>query len=82
VWSRLAAKLLWKSAMERVFSVGEESAHVIGHRDCPECWEDYPVLCACGGLIHAAGEDEDAEGMELPAITLCDRCGRSEEEIE
>jgi hypothetical protein len=24
----------------------------------------------------------DADGVELPATTLCGRCGRSEEEIE
>jgi hypothetical protein len=68
--------------MKKIFNVGEEIAHVIGDRTCPECWEDYPVLCLCGGLVHAAGEDEDADGAELPAITRCDRCGRSEEEIE
>ena len=68
--------------MNRTFSVGEETAHVIADRACPECWEDYPVPCPCGGLIHAGGEDEDADGAELPATTLCDRCGRSEEEIE
>lgn len=68
--------------MNRTFSVGEETAHVIADRACPECWEDYPVPCPCGGLVHAGGEDEDAEGAALPATTLCDRCGRSEEEIE
>jgi hypothetical protein len=68
--------------MKKIFNVGEEIAHVIGDRTCPECWEDYPVLCPCGGLVHAAGEDEDADGAELPAITRCDRCGRSEEQIE
>ena len=55
---------------------------MIADRTCPECWEDYPVPCPCGGLIHAGGEDEDADGAELPATTLCDRCGRSAEEIE
>lgn len=68
--------------MNRTFSVGEETAHVIADRACPECWEDYPVPCPCGGLVHAGGEDEDADGAPLPATTLCDRCGRSEEEIE
>lgn len=68
--------------MKKVFSVGEETAHVIDDRVCPECWDEYPVLCPCGGLVHAGGEDEDAEGAELPAITKCDRCGRAEEEIE
>ena len=68
--------------MKQVFSVGEESAHVVGDGACPECWEDYPVPCQCGGLLHAGGEDEDADGAELPATTVCDRCGRSEEEIE
>ena len=68
--------------MSRVFSVGEESTHVIADRACAECWDDYPVPCPSGGLIHAGGEDQDADGAELPATTLCDRCGRSEEEIE
>jgi hypothetical protein len=68
--------------MSKTFTVGEESTHVIGDRACPECWEDYPAPCPCGGLIHAAGEEEDAEGADRPAITLCERCGRSEEEIE
>jgi hypothetical protein len=68
--------------MNKVFSVGEERTHVVGDRECPDCWESYPVPCPCGGLIHAAGEDEDTEGAEVPATTRCDRCGRSEEEIE
>lgn len=67
--------------MPRVFTVGEEITHVVGDPQCPECLEEYPEPCACGGLIHAASGESDVEGEEWP-LTRCDRCGRSEEEIE
>lgn len=62
-----------------LFTVGEETTHVAGDPQCPECPEDYPELCRCGGLIHAAAGEEDVEGTEWP-FTRCDRCGRSEED--
>jgi len=68
--------------MSKPFTVGEETTHVVGDRACPDCWEGYPGVCPCGGLIHAAGDEEDPEGADGPATTRCDRCGRAEEEIE
>ena len=67
--------------MREVFVVGEEATHVVGDPQCPECLEEYPERCPCGGLIHAAGGEEDREGTNWP-LTRCDRCGRSEEDIE
>ncbi len=67
--------------MLQLFTVGEETAHVIDDPECPECWEEYPERCACGGLIHAAIGEVDPEGGEWP-LTRCDRCGRSEDELE
>ncbi len=66
--------------MPKLFTVGEETTHHAGDPKCPECREEYPEPCRCGGLIHAAGEDDDEEG-EVELITRCDRCGRSEEEL-
>jgi hypothetical protein len=65
-----------------LFAVGEESNHHIGNVQCPECWEEYPEPCRCGGLMHAAGgAEEDTDGNVL-LTTRCDRCGRSENELD
>lgn len=45
----------------------------------PEVPEEYPETCSCGGLIHAAGGEQDETGTEWP-LARCDQCGRSEEE--
>ena len=70
--------------MPRLFTVGEEGNHHADDPQCPECWEEYPEPCRCGGLIHAAeGEeegDQDDEG-DVVLLTRCDGCGRSEEEL-
>jgi hypothetical protein len=63
-----------------LFTVGEEINHRIGDPECPECWEEYPEPCRCGGLMHAAGGEEDADG-NISLTTCCDRCGRSEEQL-
>jgi hypothetical protein len=67
--------------MAELFTVGEEATHIVDDPQCPECLEEYPERCRCGGLIHAASGEADPEGGEWP-LTRCDRCGRSEEEIE
>jgi hypothetical protein len=64
------------------FVVGEETSHHVGDPRCPACWESYPELCPCGGLIHAAGgPEEDADGNVL-LVTRCDQCGRSEDDLD
>lgn len=69
--------------MVRLFEVGEETRHHAGDPQCAECWEEYPATCTCGGLIHATGEsDEDRDDGNVSVTTKCDRCGRSEEQIE
>jgi len=67
--------------MRDLFVIGEETTHVKGDPQCPECWPGYPGSCPCGGLIHAAGDVEDPEGGDEPALTACDRCGRSESDL-
>jgi hypothetical protein len=67
--------------MAQLFTIGEETLHVVGDRQCPECADEYPEPCRCGGMIHAARGEQDAEGTEWP-MTRCDVCGRSEEELE
>ena len=65
-----------------LFTVGEAATHEMGHRDCPECWENYPEPCRCGGLMHAAGTaEEDADGNAV-LVTRCDRCGRNEDDLD
>ena len=65
-----------------LFTVGEETNHHAGDPGCPECWEEYPAPCKCGGLIHAAGGVEEDEDGNVLLTTKCDHCGRSEEELE
>lgn len=50
--------------------------HAIGDDDCDDCWRGYPVLCECGGLIHADWGDETGDGYWL--YTKCDKCGEPE----
>ncbi len=64
-----------------LFTVGEETTHHVGDPDCPECWEEYPETCPCGGLVHAAGGAEEDEDGNVLLATRCDRCGYSEEEL-
>ena len=64
----------------QAFTVGEETTHLVNDAQCPECLEEYPKRCECGGLIHAGSGEADAEGGEWPA-TKCDRCARSEDEM-
>jgi hypothetical protein len=64
------------------FAVAEEVNHHVGDRTCPECWEEYPEPCRCGGLIHAAGSDEEDPDGNVWLITRCDQCGASEEQLE
>lgn len=67
----------------RVFTVGDEPGHHVADRACPLCLEGYPEPCRCGGLIHAAGGPGVAEDeAEEPAVTRCDRCGRSENDLD
>jgi hypothetical protein len=66
----------------RSFVLGEEEIHHAGDVACAECWEPYPAPCQCGGLVHAAGTgEEDLDGNPV-LLTLCDTCGRSEDEID
>jgi len=67
--------------MPKLFAVGEEINHHAGDPQCPECWEEYPELCRCGGLMHAAGGEEEDEDGNVLLATRCDGCGRSEEEL-
>jgi hypothetical protein len=67
--------------MPTLFTIADETMHVVGHPACPECLEEYPEKCPCGGLIHAARGEQDLDGADWP-LTRCDRCGRSEEDLE
>ena len=65
-----------------LFPVGEEENHHVGNAQCPECYEEYPEPCPCGGLMHAAGgADEDGDG-NVELTTRCDRCWRSEDQLD
>jgi hypothetical protein len=66
----------------KLFEVGEVVNHRVGDAHCPECSEDYPETCRCGGLMHASDTaDEDAAGTIL-IVTLCDQCGRTEDQLD
>ncbi|MBI1848419.1 MAG: hypothetical protein HYR86_15790 [Candidatus Rokubacteria bacterium] len=65
-----------------LFTVGEDVTHRIEDPECPECCEEYPEPCRCGGLMHASeGTEEDPEGNRA-IVTCCDRCARSEDQLD
>jgi hypothetical protein len=46
-----------------LLTVGEVENHHRGDRQCPECSENYPEGCRCGGLMHASDTShQDADG--------------------
>jgi len=49
--------------------------------NCRACWQGYPRVCTCGGLIHAEFGDyisRDSYYLE----ECCDRCGEDYEPVE
>ena len=65
-----------------LFKVGEVVNHAVDDRGCSVCADDYPEGCRCGGLMHATESTEvDLEGNGA-LVTLCDRCGRSEDQLD
>jgi hypothetical protein len=52
-----------------LFAVGNELNHHIGDAQCPECWEEYPEPCRCGGLMHATGGPR----KRTRTVTSCSR---------
>jgi hypothetical protein len=65
-----------------LFTVGETVNHHIGDQECPQCSEEYPEPCHCGGLVHAAATEDEDEAGNVVLITSCDRCGRSEDQLD
>jgi hypothetical protein len=64
----------------RTFNLGESVDHRAGDHRCPQCADDYPEPCRCGGLMHAVPTGEaDADGTPV-LVSQCDTCGRSAEE--
>jgi hypothetical protein len=63
------------------FALETEVQHEVGNPHCPECCEEFPVPCRCGGLIHAVEGEPDIEG-DVVLVTECDQCGRSLEQSE
>lgn len=64
------------------FAVEEEVTHHVGDAQCPECLEEYPETCPCGGLIHAEGRGPDDADGTVWLRTRCDLCRRSQEDVE
>jgi hypothetical protein len=65
----------------KLFEVGEVVNHRIGDAQCPECSEDYPEPCRCGGLMHASETAEEDPDGNIVLVTLCDQCGRNEDQL-
>ena len=65
-----------------LFTVGEEPTHRVGDAQCPECWEEYPEPCRCGGLMHATARDGEDADVNVLLVTQCDQCGRSEDQLD
>ena len=66
----------------RMFTLGDTVNHRAGDHACPVCAEDYPEPCRCGGLMHASDTAEADPDGNLLRVTLCDQCGRSEEDLD
>ena len=47
--------------------------HLVGDKNCIECWDGYPRPCKCGGLVHGSFGGEMEDGYYL--IYICDKCG-------
>lgn len=43
----------------KLFEVGDVVNHRAGDSRCPECADDYPETCRCGGLMHASDSAEE-----------------------
>lgn len=59
------------------------SEHIIGDRECPACFDDYPQLCdECGGLLHKEfrGEGHISGEVYLVFSERCDTCEIEEAE--
>lgn len=65
----------------KLFEVGEVVNHRVGDPQCPECAEDYPEPCPCGGLMHASETAEEDPDGNVVIVTLCDQCGRNEDQL-
>jgi hypothetical protein len=67
----------------KTFNVSEDGdPHEVGNLGCQSGWcasYKYPILCECGGLIHADFGDEDYD-CNYWLYTKCDKCGRAEYE--
>jgi len=68
--------------MAKTFDVSGEGLyqHEIGNLNCQEGWcaDEFPLLCKCGGLIHADFGDEDSSG-DYWIYKKCDLCGENYE---
>lgn len=53
--------------------------HDGGLDNCRACWEGYPKICECGGLVHADFGDENENG-DYWLTKQCDNCGESHNE--
>ena len=67
--------------MTKMFAVNEEANHHVADPACAACSDEYPEPCPCGGLMHGMATDNTREGTAWET-TKCDRCGRSEEDVE
>jgi hypothetical protein len=66
----------------KLFAVEEAVIHHVGDSACPECLEDYPESCLCGGMIHAEAVGAEDEDGNLLSRTRCDRCHRSRQDVD
>jgi hypothetical protein len=66
----------------KLFEVGDVVNHRAGDPGCPECADEYPETCRCGGLMHASDSAEEGPDGNVLIVTLCDQCGRSEDQLD
>jgi len=66
----------------KLFEVGNVVNHRVGDVQCAECSEEYPEACRCGGLMHASDTAEEDSDGNVVIVTLCDQCGRTEDQLD
>ena len=66
----------------QLFAIDKDTIHRVGDGGCPECLEDYPEACGCGGLIHAEGAGPEDEDGNVWVRTRCDQCRRSADDVD
>lgn len=69
-WDRNGRDWQWRQILR---------THDVDNENCPECPQDMPQRCQCGGLIH---QDDEPSFDERAWSTRCSECGSNYEYLD